>query len=177
MGVNITRLGGNYRTLLVVCPALPCMQHSNKAVVKKQPQIDCRPTTKKGKIEGPRTHIVRTMVWWADGATADREQDRDDGRTNSLCAVAHISSGNMEKIKGSCEDKRSRQKQQAVNGKRDLHQKLVGIFDQSTHQSARQETEENEKKTLKIVTYVRFSSISSQQVTGFGEEKEGTFKN
>ena len=40
----------------------------------------------------------------------------------------------------------------------------------SRHQSAREETGEN-KKSLKIVMYVRFSRISSRQATGFEKEK------
>ena len=46
----------------------------------------------------------------------------------------------------------------------------------SQHQSASEETEEN-KKSLKIVMFDSQVSISSQSVTGFGKEKEGTFKN
>ena len=47
----------------------------------------------------------------------------------------------------------------------------------SQHQSASEETEEN-KKLLKIVTYVRFSSTSKvKRSQSLEKEKEGTFKN
>ena len=47
----------------------------------------------------------------------------------------------------------------------------------SQHQSASEETEEN-KKSLKIVTYVRFSSISRvKRSQGLEKEKERTLKN
>ena len=46
----------------------------------------------------------------------------------------------------------------------------------SRHQSAREEKEEN-KKTLKIVTFDSRVSLVNTYVTGFGKEKEETFKN
>ena len=56
----------------------------------------CGATTKKGNMKGPRTHIVGTV-----GLVAAMAQLRiDNGQTDILCAVAHISSGKMQKIRG-----------------------------------------------------------------------------
>ena len=46
----------------------------------------------------------------------------------------------------------------------------------SRHQSASKEKEEN-KNSLKIITFDSQVSLVNTYVTGFGKEKEGTFKN